>query len=36
LNELFYEYKKKYFTGLTYAKIDAVIADLKTVALRRY
>ncbi|PKK99776.1 MAG: DEAD/DEAH box helicase [Tenericutes bacterium HGW-Tenericutes-2] len=36
LNELFYEYKKKYFTSLTYSKIDAIIADLKTVALRRF
>lgn len=36
LNELFYEYKKKYFTGLSFSKIDTIIADIKTVALRRF
>ena len=36
LNELFYEYKKKYFTVVSFAQIDTIIADLKTVALRRY
>ncbi|QWB96212.1 type I restriction endonuclease subunit R [Mycoplasmatota bacterium] len=36
LNEIFYEYKKKYFKSLTYSKIDVIIYDLKTVALRRY
>lgn len=36
LGDLFYDYKKKYFNSLTYSKIDEIIADLKTVALRRY
>lgn len=36
LDELFYNLKKTCFTGLTYAQVDRIIEDIKTVALRRY
>jgi len=36
IDDLLYEVKKKYFPSMTFKQIDAMIENIKTVALRRY